>query len=63
MNQEQNRQVQLKLDDIFDDIHDYFCLLHEQGIRIEPSEYMRMVHAKALEIAQDLADEFDEEAE
>ena len=63
MNQEQRRKIQLKLDDIFDDIHDYYCLLREQKIRLEPSEYAKMVRAKVLKLTQNLTDEFDEEVE
>lgn len=63
MTKEHAHMIDRKLQDIIDDIHDYYCLLHEQAIRLEPSEYVKIVHTKVLEMAQDLADEFDEEVE
>lgn len=63
MANDKERMISMKLDDMIDDIHDYYCTLHEQGIRLEPSEYTKMVLKRVLEMQQDLADEFDEEME
>lgn len=63
MSNDKERMISMKLDDMIDDIHDYYCTLHEQGIRLEPSEYTKMVLKRVLEMQQDLADEFDEEME
>lgn len=63
MTKDTEHRIAMKLDDMIDDIHDYFCTLHEQGIRIEPSDYTKMVLNRVLQMQQDLADEFDEEME
>ena len=63
MTQDMQHRISIKLDDMIDDIHDYYCTLHEQGIRLEPSEYTKMVLNRVLQMQQDLADEFDEEME
>lgn len=63
MTQDMQHRISTKLDDMIDDIHDYYCTLHEQGVRLEPSEYTKMVLNRVLQMQQDLADEFDEEME
>lgn len=63
MTQDQQRMISMKLDDMIDDIHDYFCVLRERGIRLNPSDYTQMVLKRVLEMQEDLADEFDEEME
>ena len=63
MTQDQQRMISMKLDDMIDDIHDYFCVLRERGIRLNPSDYTQMVLKRILEMQEDLADEFDEEME
>lgn len=67
MTQDTMRRIDRQIEDSMDDLHDLFVLFHEQGIRLEPSEYIRYIYPrvkqKVLEIAQDLTDEFDEEVE
>lgn len=63
MTQDQQHMISMKLDDMIDDIHDYFCVLRERGIRLNPSDYTQMVLKRVLEMQEDLADEFDEEME
>lgn len=63
MTQDNKHMIEMKLEDMIDDIHDYYCVLHERGIRLEPSEYTKMVLSRILQMQQDLADEFDEEVD
>lgn len=67
MTQDIMRRIDRQIEDSMDDLHDLFVLFHEQGIHLEPSEYIRYIYPrikqKVLEISQDLTDEFDEEIE
>ena len=60
MTQEQKRIAQIYISDKIDDIHDYFCTLREQGIRVEPSEFINEVLVLVMQLKEDLCDNFDE---
>ena len=60
--------INRKIEDLNDDIHDLFVLLHdEHHIQILPTDYVRYVRevflVNLIHTAQDLCDEFDEEVD
>lgn len=63
MTQDNKHMIEMKLEDMIDDIHDYYCILRERKIHLEPSEYTKMVLDRILQMQQDLVNEFDEEME
>ena len=62
------QEINRKVEDMFDELHDLFVLLHdEKAVQILPSEYSKylwpLIQHSMIELTQDLMDCFDEEPE